>query len=79
VKIVSGDYIAVPTSQTGNLKGVMDKLRVVNGWLVHQDSPTDVPPEQRALDPKVPAITYMSVTLTVQSLQDAQNNKAKGG
>src|ERR1017187_711921 len=78
VKIISGDYIAVPTSQTANLKGNLDKLRIVNGWLVHQDSPNDVPPEQRALDSKVPPVTYMSVTLTVQSLADAQKQKAKG-
>jgi hypothetical protein len=79
VKIVSGDYIAVPINQTPILKGNLDKLRIVNGWLVSQDSATDVPPEQRALDPKVPEITYMSLTLTVQSLADAQKQKAQGG
>jgi hypothetical protein len=79
MKVVSGDYIAVPTNQTAMLKGNMDKLRIVNGWLVHQDSPTDVPPEQRAQDPKVPQITYLSLSLTVQSLADAQKQKAKGG
>lgn len=79
VKIASGDYIAVPFSQTGNLKGCLDKLRVTNGWLVHQDSPKDMPPEQRAQDSKVPPVTYLSLSLTVQSLQDAQLQKAKGG
>jgi hypothetical protein len=79
VKIVSGDYLAVPINQAPILKGNMDKLRVVNGWLVHQDSPKDVPVEQRAQDPSVPPVTYMSVTLTVQSLQDAQAQKGKGG
>jgi len=79
VKVISGNYIAVPTSQTPVLKGNMDKLRIVNGWLVHQDTPADVPPEQRAQDPKVPPVTYMSVNLTVQSLQEAQTNKGKGG
>lgn len=79
VKIASGDYIAVPFSQTGNLKGTLDKLRVTNGWLVHQDSPKDMPPEQRANDPKVPPVTYLSLSLTMQSLQDAQLQKAKGG
>lgn len=78
VKIVSGDYIAVPINQAASLKDSMDKLRVVNGWLVHQDSSKNVPPEQRAQDSKVPAVTYMSVSLNVQSLATAQANKAKG-
>jgi hypothetical protein len=78
VKVVSGDYIAIPTSQAGNLKGTMDQLRIVNGWLVHQDSATDVPPEQRAQDPRIPPVTYMSVSLNVQSLAAAQTAKGKG-
>jgi hypothetical protein len=78
MKVVSGDYIAVPTNQATILKGTLDQLRVVNGWLVHQDSPKDVPVEQRAQDPKIPEVTYMSVSLTVQSLDDAQKLKAKG-
>ncbi len=79
MKIVAGDYIAVPINQTPNLKDSMDKLRIVNGWLVHQDSSKNLPPEQRAQDPKIPEVTYMSLSLTVQSLADAQTEKAKGG
>lgn len=79
VKIVSGSYIAVPTNQTTMLKNDMDKLRVTEGWLVHQDSKTNVPVAQRALDPLVPEVTYMSMTFTIQSLADAQSQKAKGG
>jgi hypothetical protein len=79
VKIVSGAYIAVPTSQAVHLKDSMAKLRVVDGWLVHQDSPANVPVAQRAQDPLVPPVTYMSVTLTVQTLEQAQKEKAKGG
>jgi hypothetical protein len=79
MKVVSGAYIAVPANQTGDLKGSLDQLRVVNGWLVHQDSPKDVPVEQRAQDQRVPRVTYMSVSLNVQSLQDAQMQKGKGG
>ena len=79
VRIVTGDYLAIPTSQAGNLKGTMDQLRIVNGWLVHQDSSKDIPPEQRAQDTRIPPVTYMSVSLNVQSLATAQSNKAKGG
>jgi hypothetical protein len=61
LKIVSGDYIAIPINQAANLKDAMDKLRIVNGWLVHQDSPTSLPPEQRAQDPKIPEVTYLSL------------------
>jgi len=79
VKIVSGDYIAIPTQQAGNLQGSLDKLRVVNGWLVHQDSSQQLPPEQRAQDPKIPEVTYMSMTLTIQPLEDAIKQKGLGG
>ena len=79
VKIVGGDFIAIPTEQATNLQGNMDKLRVVNGWLVHQDSSQDVPPEQRAQDPKIPLVTYMSMTLTIQPLADAIKQKGMGG
>jgi hypothetical protein len=79
LKIVSGDYIAIPINQAGNLKDSMDKLRIVNGWLVHQDSAATLPPEQRAQDPKIPEVTYLSLSMTVQSLATAQQNKAKGG
>jgi hypothetical protein len=79
IKIVNGDFIAVPGSQTSNLKGHLDKLRVEKGWLVHQDSGKDVPPEERAKDPKVPDVTYMSLNLTVEALPDAIKRKAAGG
>jgi hypothetical protein len=77
VKIVSGDFIAVPGNQTSDLKSSFDKLRVVNGWLVHQDAKADVPVETRAQDPQVPPVTYMSMNFTVQSLADAQKQKSK--
>lgn len=79
VKIINGSYIAVPTEQTSLLKDAMEKLRVTDGWLVHQDSKTNVPVAQRAMDPKVPQVTYMSMSFTVQSLAEAQLQKAKGG
>jgi len=79
VKIVSGNFIAVPTNQTSYLKSSFDKLRYSSGWLVHQDSKTNTTPQDRAQDPNVPPVSYMSFNLTVQSLADAQKQKAKGG
>src|ERR1039457_1919593 len=79
VKIISGDFIAIPTEQAANLKGSLDKLRVVNGWLVHQDSSQDLPPEQRAQDPKIPEVTYMSMAFTILPLADAIKQKGLGG
>jgi hypothetical protein len=78
MKVIAGDYIAVPINQAPILKDTMDKLRIVNGWLVHQDSDKNLPPEMRAQDSKIPEVTYTSISMTVQSLQDAQKDKAKG-
>jgi hypothetical protein len=79
IKIVSGDFIAVPAVQTTALKGDLEKLRVENGWLVHQDASKNLPPEERAKDPKVPEVTYMSMNLSVEALADVVNRKGKGG
>jgi len=78
VKMIAGDYIAVPINQAMNVKDSMEKLRIVNGWLVHQDGNKNVPPEMRAMDPKVPELTYMSFSVTAQGLSQAQKEKAKG-
>jgi hypothetical protein len=79
VKIIAGDYIAVPSKHAADLRDQMEKLRVVNGWLVHQDGDKNLPPEMRAMDSKIPEITYMSLNVTVQSLATAQKEKSKGG
>jgi hypothetical protein len=81
VKIVkgAGDYIAVPDNQTDILKDQMGKLRVQQGYLVHQDTPTSLPLEQRAQDTKrLPNVTYVGMSMHVQSLADALKEKAKG-
>ena len=79
VKIVSGDYIAVPSNHAADLKDHMQKLRVVSGWLVHQDGNKNLPPEMRAMDSRIPEVTYMSLSINVQSLADAQKEKSRGG
>jgi hypothetical protein len=78
VKIVSGSFIAVPSNQTALLKDSLGKLMVEDDWLVHQDSKPNVPVQQRALDPLVPPVSYISMRFTVQSLEDAKKDKAKG-
>jgi hypothetical protein len=76
---VSGDFIAVPSKHAADLKDHMEKLRIVNGWLVHQDGNKNLPPEMRSMDSKIPEVTYMSLSINVQSLADAQKEKSKGG
>lgn len=79
MKIVGGDFIAVPNNQTPDLKADMEKLRVVNGWLVHQDSDKNLPVEARAADKRVPPVSYMSMNLTIEALPDVVKRKAQGG
>jgi hypothetical protein len=78
VKIIAGDYIAVPINHAPMLKDTMGKLRVQSGWLVHQDSDKNLPVEQRAQDPRVPPVSYLTSSMTIQSLAAAQAAKAKG-
>jgi len=79
MKIVGGDFIAVPDNQTPDLKADMEKLRVVNGWLVHQDSDKNLPVEARAADSKVPPVSYMSMNFAIEPLPDVVKRKAQGG
>ena len=79
VNVVSGDYLAVPEHHVDELKDTMDKLRIDQGWLVHQDASKSQRPELRAQDPKVPNITYISMSVAVESLGDVVKRKAAGG
>lgn len=79
VNMVSGDYLAVPAHHADELKDSMDQLRIDQGWLVHQDANKSQTLEMRAQDPKVPNITYISMSVTVESLGDVQKRKAAGG
>ena len=79
MKIVGGDFIAVPNNQTTDLKADLEKLRVVNGWLVHQDSDKNLPVEARAADKRVPPVSYMSMNFAIEALPDVVKRKAQGG
>ena len=78
VKIVDGDFIAVPTDQTERLKSDLGKLRINQGWLVHQDD-KGLPPEELAKSPRLPEVTYVSMKLTVEPLTDVIKRKSQGG
>jgi hypothetical protein len=78
VKIVDGDFLAVPGDQTQDLKAAFDKLRVDNGWLVHQDADPKMSLEDRAKDNRVPKVTYMSMGLKIEPLADVIKRKAQG-
>jgi len=79
VKIVTGDFIAVPDNQTQDLKSDFEKLRVVDGWLVHQDNNKNEPVEARAKDSRIPPVSYMSMGFTIEPLADVVKRKAQGG
>ena len=79
VKVVNGDYIAVPADQAPDLKDHMDKLRVVEGYLVHQDAKANSSLDDRAADQRIPPVTYASLTLNVEPLSDVVKRKAAGG
>ncbi len=79
VKMVSGQYLAVPDEHLDRLKSSMPQLRIDDtGWLVHQDSDKNAKPAERGADPKVPDATYMSMNVKVSLLSDAMKEKAKG-
>jgi hypothetical protein len=78
VNLVSGSYLAVPDEHVDELKSAMPRLRIDQGWLVHQDADKNVKPADRSLDPRVPDITYISMDVKVEPLSDVESRQAKG-
>jgi hypothetical protein len=77
INLVSGPFIAVPKHQHSGLE--LDKLRVTQGYLVHQDADKNKTAEENSTDKRVPDVTYMSMQISVEALYDAEQRKSKGG
>jgi hypothetical protein len=78
VRIVGGDFIAVPANQTSELKSDFDKLRVEDGWLVHQDSSKNQRLEDRAKDDRIPPVSYVSLNLHIEPVEEVIRRKGSG-
>jgi hypothetical protein len=65
--LVSGDYVLVPKIHEEELNKSMDKLDILQGFLVNKNAPSNQSPETRAAA-AVPNVTYVTMRVTVAAL-----------
>jgi hypothetical protein len=65
--LVSGDYVLVPKVHEEELSKSMDKLDVLQGYLVDRNAPANQSPEARA-GAAIPNVTYVTMRVTVAAL-----------
>lgn len=78
MNLPAGDYVLVPQAHTDDLKPYLDKLKLVNGYLVSKDAPSSSSVYEQALTTK-PDISYLTVHIGVNDMmQFGQPQKAAG-
>jgi hypothetical protein len=69
LRLMTGQYIIVPASSTAALGEQMDKLKMLNGYLVPRNSPNNADPLEVAKS-ALPNITYATLKVSVQPASD---------
>lgn len=72
MNLPAGDYVLVPEAHTDDLKPYLDKMKLVNGYLVSKDAPATSSVYEQAQSTK-PDISYLTVHVGVQPLMQMGN------
>ena len=67
MNLPAGDYVLVPQAHTDDLKPYLDKLKLVNGYLVSKDAPASSSVYEQAQATK-PDISYLTMHVGVKSI-----------
>jgi hypothetical protein len=67
INLPQGDYVLVPQSHTDDLKPYLDKMKVVNGYMVPKDASASDSTYESA-EKAQPDISYITMNMTVNSL-----------
>jgi hypothetical protein len=78
MNLPAGDYVLVPQAHTDDLKPYLDKLKLVNGYLVSKDAPTSSSVYEQAQTTK-PDISYLTLHVGVKSMMQFGEPKPPGG
>jgi uncharacterized membrane protein YgcG len=70
IGLVSGDYLMLPQEHTDELAKELPNLDLIQGYLVRKDADPSLPLQTRAQS-AVPGVTYTSMRVTVQPLDDS--------
>ena len=71
MNLPAGDYVLVPQAHTDDLKPYLEKLKLVNGYLVEKDAPTSSSVYEQALTTK-PDISYLTLNVSVKPILESQ-------
>jgi len=78
MNLPAGDYVLVPQAHTDDLKPYLDKLKLVNGYLVSKDAPASSSVYEQAQTTK-PDISYLTLHVGVKSMMQFGEPKPGGG
>jgi len=67
MNLPAGDYVLVPQAHTDDLKPYLDKLKLVNGYLVSKDAPSSSSVYEQAQSTK-PDISYITLNVGVKPI-----------
>jgi hypothetical protein len=67
MNLPAGDYVLVPQAHTDELKPYMDKMKLVNGYLVSKDAPSNSSVYEQAQAMK-PDVSYVTMHLGINPL-----------
>jgi hypothetical protein len=68
IGLVKGDYLVVAKKDTDTLDPMLDKLRLFQGYLVHQDTNLNQQIEHVLADERIPSVTYATVSIDVKPI-----------
>ena len=68
IGLIPGDYIVVAKKDTDKLQEALPKLRIFQGYLVHQDTDLNQPMNKYLADSRIPDITYATVKVGTKPL-----------
>ncbi len=78
MNLPAGDYVLVPQSHTDDLKPYLDKLKLVNGYLVSKDASSSSSVYEQALTTK-PDISYLTMHVGVNALMQVGEQQPSSG
>ena len=77
IGLVSGDYLMLPQEHTDELAKELPNLDLIQGYLVRKDADPNIPLQTRAQS-AVPGVTYASMRVSVQPLDESSSRPASG-
>jgi hypothetical protein len=78
MNLPAGDYVLVPQAHTDDLKPYLDKLKLVKGYLVSKDAPSNSSVYEQAQSMK-PDISYVTMNVGVNPLMQMGNPQPSSG